>query len=305
MLTVLIGVLYLFRFIFGACVFSFLTVVIYRLPKGENFVYGRSHCPDCGRMLSAGELIPCVSYLVQRGRCLGCGMRISGQYILVECLGGIAFVFCSACFGSGETGFLSLRGWIGFIYMGILTVVAFIDWNTKIIYDRFHIFIVLLGIAAIWVFPEHGIKEKLFGAVIVSVPMLVLALLIEGAFGGGDIKRMAARFSGNDSGNIYRDIVRRKLLYLDACKGENVTEGPLRLWAVSCNRACHIMPFWRADTHVVSVSLADIVTNQLSECYGEKGEFSCRNFVILRRIWRGRTCGGQWRPQERASYSSS
>ena len=167
MLTVLIGVLYLFRFIFGACVFSFLTVVIYRLPKGENFVYGRSHCPDCGRMLSAGELIPCVSYLVQRGRCLGCGMRISGQYILVECLGGIAFVFCSACFGSGETGFLSLRGWIGFIYMGILTVVAFIDWNTKIIYDRFHIFIVLLGIAAIWVFPEHGIKEKLLGAVIV------------------------------------------------------------------------------------------------------------------------------------------
>ena len=192
MLTVLIGVLYLFRFIFGACVFSFLTVVIYRLPKGENFVYGRSHCPDCGRMLSAGELIPCVSYLVQRGRCLGCGMRISGQYILVECLGGIAFVFCSACFGSGETGFLSLRGWIGFIYMGILTVVAFIDWNTKIIYDRFHIFIVLLGIAAIWVFPEHGIKEKLLGAVIVSVPMLVLALLIEGAFGGGDIKLMAA-----------------------------------------------------------------------------------------------------------------
>jgi len=75
MLTVLIGVLYLFRFIFGACVFSFLTVVIYRLPKGENLVYGRSHCPGCGRTLGAGELIPCISYLVQGGKCLGCKMK--------------------------------------------------------------------------------------------------------------------------------------------------------------------------------------------------------------------------------------
>ena len=192
MVTVLVGMLYLFRFIFGVCIFSFLTVVIYRLPKGENIVYGRSHCPGCGRTLGAGELIPCVSYLVQGGECLGCGMKISGQYFLVECLGGITFVFCSVYFGCGESGFLSLRGWIAFIYMGILTVVAFIDWNTKIIYDRFHIFIVLLGAAAIWLFPEHTLADRIIGAVIVSVPMLILALVVPGAFGGGDIKLMAA-----------------------------------------------------------------------------------------------------------------
>lgn len=191
MITVLIGILYLFRFIFGACIFSFLTVVIFRLPKGEELVYGRSHCPGCGRVLGAGELIPCISYLVQGGKCLGCGMKISGQYFLVECLGGLAFITCSACFGSGESGFLSLRGWVAFSYMAILTVVAFIDWNTKIIYDRFHIFIALLGIAAIWLFPEHTVGERLIGAVIVAVPMLILALLIDGAFGGGDIKLMA------------------------------------------------------------------------------------------------------------------
>ena len=87
---------------------------------------------------------------------------------------------------------MSLRGWIAFIYMGILTVVAFIDWNTKIIYDRFHIFIVLLGAAAIWLFPEHTLADRIIGAVIVSVPMLILALVVPGAFGGGDIKLMAA-----------------------------------------------------------------------------------------------------------------
>ena len=76
--------------------------------------------------------------------------------------------------------------------MGILTVVAFIDWNTKIIYDRFHIAIVLLGIAAVWLFPEHTLTDRLLGAVIISAPMLILSLLIPGAFGGGDIKLMAA-----------------------------------------------------------------------------------------------------------------
>lgn len=192
MLTLLTIVLYLFRFLFGACIFSFLTVVIYRLPKGENLVYGRSHCPGCGRTLGAGELIPCISYLVQGGKCLGCKMKISKQYFLTECLGGIAFILCSAGTGSTESGFLSLRGWIAFIYMGILTVVAMIDWNTKIIYDRFHIFIILLGIAAIGLFPEHTLTDRLIGAVIISVPMLILSLLIAGAFGGGDIKLMAA-----------------------------------------------------------------------------------------------------------------
>ena len=43
MVTVLVGMLYLFRFIFGVCIFSFLTVVIYRLPKGENIEIGRAH----------------------------------------------------------------------------------------------------------------------------------------------------------------------------------------------------------------------------------------------------------------------
>ena len=71
-------------------------------------------------------------------------------------------------------------------------MVARIDWDTQIIYDRFHILILLLGVAALWLFPEHGMVDRLIGAVIISVPMLLLALIIPGAFGGGDIKLMAA-----------------------------------------------------------------------------------------------------------------
>lgn len=190
-LTVLEGILWVFRFSMGACLFSFLNVVIYRLPRGESVVRGRSHCPDCGRILTARELIPCVSFLVQGRKCLGCGGKISWRYFLVEALGGGLFVLCGLCFGCGEWGLLSVRALVVFAYLAVLTVVALIDLDTRTIYDRFQIMILLLGILALWLFPEHGLMDRLIGAVIVALPMLLLTLLIEGAFGGGDIKLLA------------------------------------------------------------------------------------------------------------------
>lgn len=192
MIAVLNGCLWLLRFAAGACVFSFFNVVICRLPKGESVVHGRSHCVSCGRTLTAGELIPCVSYLIQGRKCRGCGAKISGRYFMGELGGGLAFVCCGAFFGYGESGLLSLRGLAAFVYLGILFIVALIDWDTRIIYDRFHIAILILGIAAVRLFPEHSAADRLIGAVLVSLPMLLIAMAIEGAFGGGDIKLMAA-----------------------------------------------------------------------------------------------------------------
>ena len=59
------------------------------------------------------------------------------------------------------------------------------------IYNRFHILILLLAVVQCMLVPEHGLPDRLLGAVIVSVPMLALTLLVPGAFGGGDIKLMA------------------------------------------------------------------------------------------------------------------
>ena len=192
MVFVLEGILWLFRFAIGACIFSFLNAAAYRLTVGESILHGRSHCPGCGKLLTARELIPCVSYLAQRGKCLGCGMNIRGRYVWMEFAGGAAFVCCGLCFGCGEYGILSLRGCIAFIYLSILAVVALVDWDTRIIYDRFHIGILLLGAASLWAFPEHSVTDRFIGMFLVSVPMLLLAFLIAGAFGGGDIKLMAA-----------------------------------------------------------------------------------------------------------------
>ena len=149
MLIVLESILWVIRFFFGACIFSFLNVVIDRLPRGESVVNGRSHCINCGRVLHAWELIPCVSYIFLRGRCAGCKSRIPGRDFFVEVIGGAAFIGCGIRYGCGSFGLLSMRGIVMLIYFGILLVAALIDWDTQIIYDRFHIFILILAIANI------------------------------------------------------------------------------------------------------------------------------------------------------------
>ena len=191
MLFFLEAILYVIRFFFGAAIFSFLEVVIDRLPREESVVKGRSHCTNCGRELTAWELIPCVSFLCLGGKCKGCGSKIPARDFWTELLGGAAFIGCGLLYGCGSSEIISLRGAVIFVYLGILLVVALIDWDTQMIYDRFHILIFILAIGNIALFPEHGLIDRLIGAVVISVPMLVLTLIIPGAFGGGDIKLMA------------------------------------------------------------------------------------------------------------------
>ena len=94
-------------------------------------------------------------------------------------------------YGCGKMGVISLRGAVFFIYLGILFVIALVDWHIQMIYDRFHIMILILAVLDFMLYPEMGIATRLTGMGIISVPMLVLALAIPGAFGGGDIKLMS------------------------------------------------------------------------------------------------------------------
>lgn len=80
-------------FLFGLSVGSFLNVVILRGRRGENFG-GRSKCESCKITLSPLELIPVVSFLLQKGRCRHCGTALSWQYPLVEL--GTALLYASA-----------------------------------------------------------------------------------------------------------------------------------------------------------------------------------------------------------------
>ena len=77
-------------FAIGASIFSFLNVIIYRLPRGMQFSFGKSMCTTCKHELARKDLIPIISWVSLRGKCRYCGAKISARYTIVEMLGGVS-----------------------------------------------------------------------------------------------------------------------------------------------------------------------------------------------------------------------
>lgn len=170
----------------GASIFSFLNVVVYRFPRKISFVKGFSKCETCGHRLYLWDMIPIFSWFLLGGRCKYCKAKISIRNPLVELLGGVCAIGLLYYYGYTPKAFLY------FAFFSLLTVIALIDQDTMEIPNEFVIISLILGIVSIGVLPELSFLSRFLGIFIISLPMLILALVIPGAFGGGDIKLMAA-----------------------------------------------------------------------------------------------------------------
>lgn len=111
-------------FAIGASVFSFLNVVIYRLPRHKQFTLGKSMCTSCGHKLAANDLVPIVSWLRLKGRCRYCGEPISIRYTVVELIGGVSAVACTLILG------IKIWALVAFIASGVLVVAAYIIYDS-------------------------------------------------------------------------------------------------------------------------------------------------------------------------------
>ena len=78
--------------VLGACIGSFLNVVIYRLPLGQSIVSQPSRCPQCGYRLQWYDNIPIAGWVLLGGRCRTCENPISIQYPIVELVTALLFV---------------------------------------------------------------------------------------------------------------------------------------------------------------------------------------------------------------------
>jgi len=63
-------------FFLGACVGSFGAVLLEEASPKRSFWTGRSHCIGCKKTLVWYELIPLVSYTIQKGKCRLCRSTI-------------------------------------------------------------------------------------------------------------------------------------------------------------------------------------------------------------------------------------
>ena len=77
--------------VFGACVGSFLNVLVYRLPRRKSLVHPPSHCPDCGHLIRWYDNVPVIGWIKLRGQCRDCRLPISVRYPCIEGFCGIFF----------------------------------------------------------------------------------------------------------------------------------------------------------------------------------------------------------------------
>jgi len=138
------GLLYVIVGILGLIFGSFGSVILLRLweiPSRKTlkgFLFGRSYCPQCNHVLVAKDLIPLLSFFLQKGKCRYCKKKISRLYPFLELTTAGIFIVVFAFFGFSDLLFSSL--------------VALILWLCLLValYDILHFELHL--IATIWIF---------------------------------------------------------------------------------------------------------------------------------------------------------
>lgn len=168
--------------IIGFLLGSFLNVLIPRLHFEEKGIWtGRSRCPQCKTILKFMDLIPVVSYLLQKRKCRYCENQISAWYPLVEATGGLTFG-ALALYAGNPIEWIWLAG-----FFFILLFIFFYDLRYKEIHDL----IMLPGIAFAFIaaFLIGNPLDSLWGALLGGGFFLLQWLISRGRWvGSGDIR---------------------------------------------------------------------------------------------------------------------
>lgn len=122
--------MYVYWFIVGACIGSFLGVFIDRIPQGASIIHRRSHCDHCKKTLRWFELIPLLSFFLQKGKCRRCHRSLSLRYPLIEIVTAVTCALLWIVYAPAILPFI-----LSFIVACTLIVIMVIDYNHMIIPD--------------------------------------------------------------------------------------------------------------------------------------------------------------------------
>lgn len=163
-------------FLFGACVGSFLNVVIYRLPKDESVVTPGSHCA-CGVPIKWYDNIPILSWLLLRGRARCCGRHFSARYPAIELLTAVLFTVCWRHYGAHPA-----VAACGALFVACLIAATFIDLDHFIIPEIFTLWLGVAGVVLSFAVPElHGQHHSLFAVASLRSGLMGLTGLLIGS----------------------------------------------------------------------------------------------------------------------------
>ncbi len=145
------AVLHVGTFVLGACIGSFLNVVIWRIPRGESLISPPSKCPKCGHRIKPWENIPVLSWLLLRGKCANCHNPIAIRYPLVELLTAFFFLIIWLNIWKGDQPLAAAFNLA--TAAAILVAAAFTDIDHRIIPNKITYFGIAAGIALTLIIP--------------------------------------------------------------------------------------------------------------------------------------------------------
>jgi len=179
-----------FAIAIGAVVGSFLNVVIWRVPRGENVAFPASHCGTCEQPIPWYHNIPVISWILLRGRCASCEATISPRYLMVELVTAALAVACVRHFGVSALAFRA------FFFAAALVALTYIDLEHWILPHAITWPSIAVGLATAWVLGGPGTMDAVLGAAAGFAGFALLQVVAEWllkkeALGGGDLFLLA------------------------------------------------------------------------------------------------------------------
>lgn len=179
----------LFLGILGLVFGSFIATLAIRWPRNRSVARGRSACDGCGKQLAAHELVPLLSYAVQRGRCRACGAAIRATHPAVEAAGMVI----------GIAAGLVAPGWegvAGAVFGWLLLALAALDLAAFWLPDRLTGALAATGLVS-GLFFDPGWIDRILGGVLGYGLLWLVAFTyrhVRGrdGLGGGDPKLFGA-----------------------------------------------------------------------------------------------------------------
>ena len=182
---------FLFIFVLGLVVGSFLNVIIYRLPNEEkkgSILYSRSYCPNCKTPLKWYDMFPVFSYLFLKGKCRYCGNKIGWQYPLIELINGLFYLALFWKYLNSSWTLLELG--IYMVLFSALLIGAVIDLKFQILPDEITLGGIGLGLLIALTTGFMTVSQALIGFAVGFIPLAILVMIRPHAMGGGDVKLM-------------------------------------------------------------------------------------------------------------------
>jgi len=173
-------------FLGGLVAGSFITVVGYRVPRGESIVGPRSRCTTCGTQIAAYDNVPVISWALLRGRSRCCGERISARYPLTELALGALYAATVAVLWEDPTEVA-----LGLVFVTMLVAITLTDLDRRVIPNKVLLVAAITGVAIAAIGDPSSLPERAIAAAAAGGGLFLVVLAYPRGMGLGDVKLAA------------------------------------------------------------------------------------------------------------------